>query len=213
MKSKFIKFTQTEKGAQWCALLIVIVLPLILLIPYLNFFPYPAEAKYSDFTITHFPNFVYIQNSLWKFHEIPLWSDAIFSGYPFAANPLSSLFYPPAWISWILPLPMGLNLLTMLHLVFSAVGIFFFLRSENNSIMASLGGALSLELMTKLFGHLGSGHITLIWAFCWLSWILLSINKANHLPLINSHNRHIMGFCCIGRYSMGFLYRYFMGFF
>ena len=153
----------------------LIASPLLFILPGVLSFPYPsAEAPYSDISISHFPNAIYLRHSILEWHTIPLWSPTILSGYPFAANPLSGLWYPPGWIALLLPLPFGFNFLVMMHLLWGGVGIYSFLRMEGKDKFVSLLGALAFESMPKLFAHYGAGHLTLVYAVTWTPWLLLS---------------------------------------
>ncbi len=81
----------------------VIIIALLFLIPVLIYLPgifgqlpYPSEVSlYSDLMLTHYPNALYLKQSIIEFHQVPLWSTLIHSGAPFAANPLSGIFYLP----------------------------------------------------------------------------------------------------------------------
>ena len=97
--------------------ILILMMPILLLFPTIGQFPFPPASPFSDLVITHFPNAVFIRNSLATWNEIPLWSNTILSGYPFAANPLSGLWYLPGWLAIILPIPFGFNLLICLHLL------------------------------------------------------------------------------------------------
>jgi hypothetical protein len=100
------------------------------------------------------------------------------SGYPFAANPLSGLWYPPGWLLLLLPIPMGFNLLILLHLFWGGIGMYCFLRKNKFGEFPALIGALVFELMPKLFAHYFAGHITLVFAISWTPWLLfLEITK------------------------------------
>ena len=82
-------------------MLLLLALPLVLLLPSLNAFPYPpaSEAAYSDLVLTHYPNAVTLRRALITQHSLPLWSPNILSGHPFAANPLAGVWYPPGWLA------------------------------------------------------------------------------------------------------------------
>ncbi|HEX2980540.1 MAG TPA: hypothetical protein VHO48_09775, partial [Anaerolineaceae bacterium] len=88
----------------------VLALPLVMLLPFLGQFAYPIHSSFSDLAISHYPNAVFLRRSILVYGQIPLWSGSILSGYPFAANPLSGLWYPPGWLALLFPLPFGLNL-------------------------------------------------------------------------------------------------------
>lgn len=170
---------------KWKILLgIIFVLPVMMLLPHLSQFPFQPGATYSDLLISHYPNGVYIQHTIQEWKTIPLWSDAILSGYPFAANPLSGLFYPLGWIALIFSLPLGFNIDVVLHLLLGGIGLYCFLRGEGLSIPPALLGAIIFEGLPKLFSHLGAGHITLIYAVTWTPWLLFVQRKANKTRLV-----------------------------
>ena len=147
--------------------------PLLLLLPGLTSFPYPsAEAPFSDMVLAHYPNAIYLRQSLLYEHHLPFWSPAILSGFPFAANPLSGLWYPPGWLALFFPLPFGFNLLVMAHMLWGGVGMYVLLRTEGLSRRAAILGAVGFEAMPKLFAHYGAGHLTLLYAVTWTPWLL-----------------------------------------
>jgi hypothetical protein len=150
------------------------VLPVLFLLSWLGEFPFQPASSYSDLAVSHLPNAIYLRESLLRWGEVPLWSTAILSGYPFAANPLSGLFYLPGWLALVFPLPLGFNLLVVLHLIFGGVGMLLFLRSLGLSDWSALFGGLAFEALPKLYSHLGAGHITLIYAIAWTPWLLLA---------------------------------------
>jgi len=151
----------------------LLLAPLLLLLPILGRFPYPsAEAAYSDLTISHYPNALYLLQALKDWGQMPLWSPTILGGYPFAANPLSGLWYPPGWLALLLPLPLGFNLVVALHLLWGGIGMYRLLRGEGLGHHAGLCGALAFAAMPKLFAHYGAGHLTLLYAVPWTPWLL-----------------------------------------
>ena len=157
---------------------VLFLLPLLPLLPGIGGFPYPGPGgQYSDLAVSHYPNAYFIQQSLARWSEIPLWSTAILGGYPLAANPLSSLWYPPAWLALALPLPLGLNLLALLHLLWGGAGMYRLLRSGGLALPAALLGGLAFEALPKLAAHFGAGHLTLLYAVPWTPWLLLAARQ------------------------------------
>ena len=156
----------------WLAGLIILV-PLVLIFPNLNAFPYPPHpGAYSDLAVTHYPNAIFLRQELLEHRVVPLWSPAILSGYPFFANPLSGLMYPPGWLALLFPLPAGFNLLVALHLILGAFGLVALLRAEGVGLQPSLLGGLVFILSPKFIAHYGAGHLTLIYAISWTPWLL-----------------------------------------
>jgi hypothetical protein len=153
-------------------LLIVFLLLNFVFIINLNDFIFLGSSKFSDIPITHYPNLILIQNSIKQYQQFPLWSNLIFSGYPFSANPLSGLWYFPGWIALSMPLPAGINISLLLHLLIGLFGMFYFLRSLRISEAASLFGSIALFFSVKLYAHIGAGHLSYIYAICWTPWLL-----------------------------------------
>jgi len=164
-----------------------LLFPIALLLPGIQAFPYPSsQSAYSDLTITHYPNALYLLQSLRTWQTIPLWSSTILSGYPFAANPLSGLWYPPGWLALALPLPLGFNLVVAAHLVWGGVGMYRLIRMEGIAHPAALFSGLAFACLPKLFAHYGAGHLTLLYAVPWTPWLLASQNSRN--MYLGSHN-------------------------
>ena len=160
----------------------VLILPAIIYLPgILKGVPFPSEnAPYTDLLITHYPYLLYLKNSLIDQLTLPLWSSLIYSGMPFAANPLSGLFYLPGWLAMIFPLPAGISIVLALHVVFGSTGFYLFLKKEGLGDISALVGALAFGLMPKLSAHYGAGHVTLIYAISWTPW-LFYIHKVDKI--------------------------------
>ncbi len=157
---------------------LVLLFPLSIMLRSPGGFPYPSpDSVFSDITITHYPNALFLKSQFLQNGVIPLWSPVILSGYPFAGNPLSGLWYPPGWLALIFPLPLGFNLVVALHLLLGGLGMYTLLRSEGLGKYASIFGALTFESMPKIFAHYGAGHLTLIYAVTWTPWLLWSGRK------------------------------------
>ncbi len=155
----------------------LLLLPLLLLLPNLTSFIYQPGAAYSDLLISHTPNAVFLKQALLEWHRLPFWSDTILSGYPFAADPLSGLWYPPGWLGILLPAPLGFNLAILLHLLWGGVGMYVYLKSEELSPLPALLGAVAFEAMPKLISHFAAGHMTLVYAVAWTPWLLRAENR------------------------------------
>jgi hypothetical protein len=156
--------------------LLVFLLILGLLLPYVDQFAYPAASAYSDVTISHYPNLLFLQRSL-AGGSIPLWSNTILSGYPFAANPLSGMWYPPLWLALIFQGATGLNVVVALHLLLGAYGMLLFLQEEGLPYEIALLGGAAFQLMPKVQAHFAAGHITMVCAVMWTPWLLWILKR------------------------------------
>lgn len=152
-----------------------LLIPILLLLPGLTAFSFPSpDANYSDLSLTHYPNAVFLERSITEWGQIPLWSPTIMSGYPFAANPLSGLWYPPGWLALLFPLPLGFNVLVIAHLLAGGLGMYLFIRALGRSHEAALFGAAAFEALPKVLAHYGAGHLTMVYAISLTPWLLLA---------------------------------------
>lgn len=155
-----------------------LLIPVLLLFPGIFDFPYPSQqsafANISDLSVSHYPNALFLQRSTLEYGQIPLWSPTILSGYPFAANPLSGLWYPPGWLALLRPLPFGFNFVAILHLLLAGLGMYLLIRQLGRSHEAALFGAIAFEALPKVFAHYGAGHITMLYAISMTPWLLLT---------------------------------------
>src|SRR3972149_5517134 len=122
-------------------------------------FPFAPGAAYSDALIAHLSSARFLHRSVVLWGELPLWNPTVLSGLPFAADPLSGLWYPPFWLLALVPEAVVINLLLWAHLFFGGYGMFRLLRSEKLGGLAGLTGALAFAGMPKLVGPVGLGHL------------------------------------------------------
>jgi hypothetical protein len=159
-------------------LLIFLLIALAILAPIVPRFGealiYPANAQFSDLTITHWPAFAYTRDQLQATGQIPLWRSSILSGTPFAADPLSGLFYPPHWIAFIpvAPLSLAFNMLMLFHLALAAGTMYFLMRRWEVARAASLIAAFAYAASPKIIAHMGVGHVTLVEAWAWVPLVI-----------------------------------------
>jgi hypothetical protein len=147
-----------------------------------NWVAFPPGSIVSDLLLSHLPNAFYWRDALARYGQWPLWNDQILAGLPFAADPLSGIWYPPALALLVLPLPLGFNLLLALHLAWGGYGLFRFLRAEGMPTPACALGAVAFAGTPKVVAHLGAGHVSLIYAVAWTPWLLLAIRRAASPP-------------------------------
>jgi hypothetical protein len=135
---------------------------------------HPANAQFTDLTITHWPAFAYTRDQLQATRQIPLWRSSILSGTPFAADPLAGLFYPPHWIAFIsaVPLSLAFNLLMLFHLTLAAGTMYVLMRRWNVGRAAALIAAFAFAASPKIIAHMGVGHVTLVEAWAWVPLVL-----------------------------------------
>ncbi|MGD2251863.1 MAG: hypothetical protein PVF70_02995, partial [Anaerolineales bacterium] len=149
---------------------------LLPLMPRLGDVPFQPGMPHSDLLVSHWPNAVYVRRAMQDWGQLPLWNSAILGGAPFAADPLSGMFYPPNWLAMLLPASLGFNLLFWLHLAFAGLGMWKLLRAKGVGMAGALLGGLAFSGSPKLIGHIGLGHVGLVGAVCWTPWVLLGVH-------------------------------------
>ena len=135
----------------------------------------------SDVAHWMFPARWFVRDSLLR-GELPGWNPFQGLGFPIFANPLYGVFYPPNWLTLIVPADWVASLLTGLdfsHLVWGAVGMFFLARRLKASPVAACVAALAWSL---------AGYNTSQWtaglrmvAGAWVPWAAVG-----HLALLDS---------------------------
>ena len=91
-------------------------------------------------------------------HAIPLWNPHIFGGIPYVAGMHGDVFYPTAWIRWLLPLATATNLTFAGHIVLAGVTMYAFLRGLRLSWTAAVTGGLAYELSGIVASMVHPGH-------------------------------------------------------
>lgn len=139
--------------------------------------PTPRDALFSDAMTSHWPNALLLRRSVLDDHVWPLWRPWIMSGTPFAANPLSKVWYPPQWLVLFLPPGWHLTLLIWLHLVLAGAGARAWARAtglpEGPSALAGAGYAFA----PRVIAAVGAGHVDLVYAVAWVPWLLWGVER------------------------------------
>lgn len=143
-----------------------------------DWLPWSAKGAYSDLAITHWPNALFIQTTLRETGRLPLWRPLIMAGTPFAANPLSGLWYPPNLLLLVLPLPSAFNLLLALHLLWSGLGMYRLGQQFHLSQGAACIAATAWVLAPRTIAHMGAGHVGLVYALGWWPWVVWAARRA-----------------------------------
>jgi hypothetical protein len=123
---------------------------------------------------------------LWEEGQFPVWRSTIMGGVPFAANPLTGLYYPLNWpllfLPW-LPLEVGFNLSALVHLYLAGAAMYALMRrGVGTGVWGSLLAAVAYEASPKLLAHLGVGHIGWVQAWAWLPLVVLCMLKVSQSP-------------------------------
>ena len=90
--------------------------------------------------------------------SLPQWNPYLFGGMPFIAAMHGDVFYPTAWLRWILPVDAAMNLGFALHLVLAGFAMYLLLRALGTSWTAAVLGGVAYELTGILASLVKPGH-------------------------------------------------------
>lgn len=136
--------------------------------------PFAPRALFSDAALAHWPAALHLRQSVLRDGEFPVWQDITMGGQPFAANPLNKTAYPFQWLVLLLPPALHLNTLVVLHLFLGGLGMWRWARTLGLLPEAAAVSAFAYALAPRTLGHLGAGHLDLIYALAWWPWLMLS---------------------------------------
>lgn len=153
----------------WVAALIGIVLILAGFRP--DALPFMPDALFSDAAVSHYPAAYHLRESIGR-GEFPVWQELNMAGQPFAANPLNKTAYPLQWLAVVLPPALHLNVMIVLHLALAAWGMWRWARALGLRAETAAVGALAYALAPRTLGHLGAGHLDLLYALAWFPHLM-----------------------------------------
>lgn len=135
------------------------------------------ETRYSDLVIAHWPNALFLRQSVLERAEFPLWRNTIMAGQPFAANPLNKTAYPLQWFVLLLPPTLHLNGMIVVHLLLAGIGMGVWARAVGLPTTAAALSALAYTLSPALLAHTGAGHLDILYALAWWPWLMLAVQR------------------------------------
>ncbi len=145
--------------------------------PYSN-----AQARYSDSITAHWPNALFLRDSILERHEFPVWRDTILAGQPFAANPLNKTAYPLQWFAVIFPPTLHLNIMIVIHLLIAGSGMWQWVKSLGLRQEAIILSAAAYTFAPQLIGRTGAGHFDMLYALAWWPWLMWTVKRSADQP-------------------------------
>jgi hypothetical protein len=113
-----------------------------------------------------------------EYGKIPLWNPYLFGGMPFVAAMHGDVFYPTAWLRWIVPTDVGMNLGFAVHIILAGCTMFAFLRALGTGWGGAVVGGISYELSGLVAGLVNPGHDGKLFVAALAPLLLLAILRA-----------------------------------
>ena len=116
--------------------------------------PWKDYANIGDLATAFYPSRMLTSRAI---HEgtFPLWNPYILGGAPFLASPQSSLFYPPNFLYYVLPVPAAWTLCLMLRVFLAGFFMTLFVRRIGGSRAGSIFSGIAFTLCGFMTGWQG----------------------------------------------------------
>jgi hypothetical protein len=150
---------------------------LLLALIFLNktLFPAPGEALGGhDLRGYYYLLHRFVRDGLLS-GRLPTWTPNIFSGFPLLADPQASAFYPPAWLTLVLPVNIGISWYMLFHIWLAGLGMFAFVRFMGGDWLPALLSGIAFAFSGLLAGRLWAGHTTVYAMYAWIPWLVLAL--------------------------------------
>jgi len=90
--------------------------------------------------------------------SIPEWNPYLFGGMPYIAAMHGDIFYPTAWLRWVLPVDTAMNLGFALHIVLAGITMYALARALGTSWTGAVVAGLGYELTGIVASLVKPGH-------------------------------------------------------
>jgi len=110
--------------------------------------------------------------------RIPEWNPYLFGGLPFIAAQHGDIFYPTAWLRWVLPIDTAMNLGFFGHIVLAGATMYAFLRALRLSWTGAVVGGLAYELSGIVASLVHPGHDGKLYVSALAPLVLLALLRA-----------------------------------
>ena len=110
--------------------------------------------------------------------RIPQWNPYLFGGMPFIAASSGDIFYPTAWLRWIMPVGTAMALGFAVHLFLAGLFAYLFLRALRCGWAGAVAGGLAYELTGILASLAHPGHDGKLFVSALAPLLLLALTRA-----------------------------------
>lgn len=134
----------------------------------------PASDQYqAGYSFRHFAA------EYFRIHRsIPQWNPYLFAGLPFIGAAHGDIFYPTAWLRWILPTDLAMNLGFAFHIVLAGLGAYGLMRTLKATWAGAVVAGLSYELTGIVISLVHPGHDGKLFVSALAPLLLMGIVRA-----------------------------------
>jgi hypothetical protein len=116
---------------------------------------------------------MFAQEMFFKYHQLPFWLPGILTGIPLIDSTNLMYFYPPAIFTMVLGIPAWATCtaFVILHMIFSAAGMYLFLKSSGLNKPGALFGAMAFMTSGIVVSYVAAGHLGNIIAATFIPYV------------------------------------------
>ena len=162
---------------------LLLVLPLLCLLVLLPFWKLATgqgivitnDIGVSDIANLQYPLRYFAGQEL-RQGRLPLWTSGVYMGYPLQAEGQAGVFSPVNWLLFgLLPVPVALNVGSLLPFIIAAVGTYLLARQLGTSIAAAFIAGFGYALSGYFIAHVK--HIPIVTTACWIPVVLWLVER------------------------------------
>lgn len=131
----------------------------------------------------------------------PFWTDLYYAGFPFASDPQSSAWFPPALPFLLLPASLGYHLKMAAGLAVACWGTWLVLRRMGVRVEGAWVGALTFAFGGTIMARL-TNQPPMVFAAAFLPWMVLAARLRRRWPLVGL----LVGGCLLAGHPQVSLY-------
>lgn len=115
----------------------------------------------------------FLVESVFKFHQIPLWNPYIFSGMPFVGDSQSGIFYPFSLLFYIIPVNLAFGYGFLLDIFLIGVFTYTYSRIIGLTTFSSLVSSLCIMFNGTVILRIYPGHLSILDSIVWFPLLLV----------------------------------------
>ncbi len=146
--------------------LFVVAAPLILFAPFLL----GRQVLYWGTPLLQFYPWRQFALETIRAGHLPLWNPYLGNGAPLVANYQSAIFYPPNWLSLLLPLDYSFSWLVALHLIWAGAGMVTLSHALGLRPLGQAVAGLAFGMSQYLAAR--AGFLSINATVAWLPWVI-----------------------------------------
>lgn len=159
----------TKLFVQWAfAGLGICIFSLCASLPYVY---HPGALGINDWDYRYSLAHIY-QTTIRTYHQLPLWNPYICGGTAALGDPEFALFTPSFALQYLFGVEAGTGYALVLCFIVTGIGVLILARRLVLPPMPAMLSAIVVLFSSTLFLKATEGHVTIIFAFMWVPWIL-----------------------------------------